>query len=253
MLKVGFIQIIMITSKQNQLIKKIRSLENKKFRDQENLYVANGIKMVNEAVSLGQKIEYIICTESASSLVSNGDFEITLVSDEVFDYLSTEATPQGALAVISKPKINLSSPTDCCLLLDGVSDPTNVGAIIRTAVASGYKDLYLVDCADAYSPKAVRASMSGIYGVNVYTGSYDDVFGVINLPLIVADMGGENVFNAKLKDKFCLVIGNEAHGVSQKVRAKAKYVVSIPMEKGMESLNASVSAGILMYALKNKF
>ena len=243
----------MITSKQNQLIKKIRSLENKKFRDLENLYVVEGIKMVNEAVKLGQTVEYIVCTQSVVSQIFAKDYEITIVTDEIFHYLSTEVSPQGALAVISKPQLNLTSPKDSCLLLDGVSDPANVGAIIRTAVASGYKDLYLINCADAYSPKAVRASMSGIYGVNVYTGNHDEVFNVVDLPLIVADMGGENVFNFSLNEKFCLVIGNEAHGVSQRVREISKYVVSIPMEKGMESLNASVSAGILMYALKNKF
>ena len=243
----------MITSKQNQLIKKIRSLDKKKFRDEENLYVVEGVKMVNEAVSLGQKIEYIVCTESASAFVVAGHYEITLVTDEIFDYLTNEVSPQGALAVISKPDVKFSKPSNSCLLLDGVSDPANVGAIIRTAVASGYRDLYLVDCADAYSPKAVRASMSGIYGVNVYTCNHDDFFKVMDLPLVVADMGGENVFEFSLKEKFCLVIGNEAHGVSEKVRKVSKYVVSIPMEKGMESLNASVSAGILMYALKNKF
>ena len=243
----------MITSKQNQLIKKIRSLEKKKFRDQENLYVVEGIKMVNEAVKLGQKVEYIICTQTAMPDLKVEDKEIIVVTDEIFDYITTEVSPQGALAVISKPTFSLKSPTDSCLLLDGVSDPANVGAIIRTAVASGYKDLYLIDCADAYSPKAVRASMSGIYGVNVHTGNYNEVFSVVNLPLVVADMGGENVFSTKIDGKFCLVIGNEAHGVSQTVREKAKKVISIPMEKNMESLNASVSAGILMYALKNKF
>ena len=244
---------MMITSKQNQLIKKIRSLENKKFRDAEGLYVVEGIKMVNEAVKLGQKIEYIVCTESVVSQMLTKNSEITVVSDDVFDYLSTEVSPQGALAVISKPNVKLTAPKKSCILLDGVSDPANVGAIIRTAVASGYNDLYLVNCADAYSPKAVRVSMSGIYGVNVYTGNYEQIFGVLDLPLVIADMGGENVFDAKIDNEFCLVIGNEAHGVSDTVRKKAQKIISIPMEKGMESLNASVSAGILMYALKYKF
>lgn len=243
----------MITSKQNQLIKKIRSLDKKKYRDEENLYVANGIKMVNEAVKLGQPIEYIICTQAVESSIHANGIELTVVTDEIFEYLSTEVTPQGALAVIKKPNTSVDKPNGSCLMLDGVSDPTNVGAIIRTAVASGYKDLYLIDCADAYSPKAVRASMSGIYSVNVHTGSYQSVFDAVHFPLVVADMGGENVFSTKIDGEFCLVIGNEAHGVSQIVRDKAKKVISIPMKKEIESLNASVSAGILMYALKNKF
>lgn len=242
----------MITSKQNQLVKKIRSLSDKKYRDEYGLYVVEGIKMVNEAFLLGQDVVAVLCSEHAKIQMFS-DTEITVVTEEVFGYLTNEVSPQGVLAVIKKPTHRLKSPLDSCLFLDGVSDPGNVGAIIRTAVASGYKELYLTDCADAYSPKAVRSSMSGIYGVTVYTGKKEELLNIIDKPLIVADMGGENVFTTSTSEKFCLVIGNEAHGVSKEVKERANLTVSIPMKNGMESLNASVSAGILMYALKNNF
>jgi TrmH family RNA methyltransferase len=138
------------------------------------------------------------------------------------------------------------------LLLDGVADPSNVGAIIRTAVASGYKEVFLTsECADAFSPKAVRSSMSGVFRAKVMRGELGEILSVIDCPIVVADMGGENVFERKIQGKFCLVIGNEGRGVSDSLKTKADIIVSIPMQNDMESLNASVSAGILMYNLKN--
>ncbi len=242
----------MITSKQNALIKEIRSLSDKKFRDRLGLFVVEGIKPVNEAVALGMPINAIICTEKAhSSLVLNG-VEGQLVTEEVLKSVSEEVTPQGALALVEKKEQSIESPTGSCLLLDGVSDPANVGAIVRTAAASGYKEIYLTDsCADAYSQKSVRASMGGIFRVKIMRGGIDEILSSLNLPIYVADMNGENVFTHQAKAPLCLVIGNEGHGVSEVVRKRATVTVKIPMENGMESLNAGVSAGILMYSLKN--
>lgn len=242
----------MITSKQNSLIKEIRSLSDKKNRDKLGVYVLEGIKPVSEAISLNVAIRDIVVVEKFASHFSDCAYNAQVVSDEVFKSISEESTPQGALAVVYQPQPQLAPPKGSCLLLDGVADPTNVGAIIRTAVASGFSDIYMTnECADAYSQKAVRCSMSGIFRANVMRADIDQILGVINIPLCVADMGGVNVFELKIDKQICLVIGNEGHGVSQKVRDKAGLVVSIPMQNGMESLNASVSAGILMYALKN--
>ena len=94
--------------------------------------------------------------------------------------------------------------------------------------------------------------MSGIFKVRTHSGNKDELLEKINLPLVVADMDGENVFNAKLINDICLVIGNEARGVSEDMLERAEFTVKIPMDNGMESLNASVSAGIIMYALSKK-
>jgi tRNA G18 (ribose-2'-O)-methylase SpoU len=168
-------------------------------------------------------------------------------------YVSEEKCPQGVLAVVNKPNKDLVSPNGKCLLLDGVSDPSNVGAILRTAAAAGYNEVYMTDdSADAYSNKAVRASMTGVLRVNVMRAPRERLLEVINVPLWIADMNGESVFTAKPNGDFCLVIGNEGNGVSRQVKDKASFTVSIPMDNGVESLNAAVSAGILMYNLKNK-
>ena len=243
----------MITSKQNPLVKTIKSLKDKKNRDELGVYVIEGVKMVREALQCGVQIQKIIATEKGCELLGAVDGVcLELVSDQVFESITDEVTPQGILAVAIKPDLKLRAPQGSCLLLDGVSDPGNVGAIIRTAAAAGYKDLYLCACADAYSQKSVRASMSGIYKVNVFVSEREKAVSVIDLPFVIADMSGKSVFSEGINKDFCLVIGSEAHGVSSQMRERADYTISIPMQNGMESLNAAVSAGIIMYALKNK-
>lgn len=242
----------MITSKQNALVKEIRSLADKKFRDALNLYIVEGIKPVKEVLALNLPVKVVVGTEKGLNACGEIFAPVQTFSDDVFKYVSSEVTPQGVIAVIEKPVQKVCAPTQSCLLLDGVADPSNVGAIIRTAVASGYKEVFLTsECADAFSPKAVRSSMSGVFRAKVMRGELGEILSVIDCPIVVADMGGENVFERKIQGKFCLVIGNEGRGVSDSLKTKADIIVSIPMQNDMESLNASVSAGILMYNLKN--
>jgi TrmH family RNA methyltransferase len=207
--------------------------------------------MVNEAIKYNQPIEYIVKAEGFNlELLPSSCTEI-IVSGSVFSHLSDEKTPQGVLAVIKVSDLSVKKPLKNALFLDGIQDPGNLGTIIRTAAASGYKDIYLVSCVDPYSPKVVRSSMSGIYFVNLYKGDYVEVFDAIkNLDLIVADMNGESVFDYKPKNDYCIAVGNEANGVSQIVKDKASVVLSIPMEKNVESLNAAVAISLMMYKLK---
>lgn len=240
---------IMIISRNNALIKRIRSLKDKKWRDREGVYVAEGIKTVKEAYLNGCEIELAIGTEKALKQADTVKVPYECVSEDVFRSISGEVSPQGLLCIIKKPRRSLSAPRGRCVFLDGVSDPSNVGAIIRTAAASGFNDVYAAGCADAYNPKSVRASMGGLFRINIYEGEREELLKFVDLPLVVADMYGENVFNAVVPDKFCLVIGNEANGISDTLKKAAYKKISIPMQNGMESLNAAVSAGILMYLI----
>ena len=242
----------MITSKQNSIVKLIRSLSDKKNRDLNGLYIAEGVNTVKEAIKSGRTIDRIVATEKGLSRIDALGLEVVVVTDEIFEYITNEVTPQGVMALMVKETVTPQSPKNCCLFLDEVSDPANVGAIIRTAAASGYTEVYLADSADCYSPKSVRASMSGIFKIKAIQGKRQDLLPLIDMPICIADMKGENVFDINMPDKFCLVIGNEARGVSEEVRKLAKISVSIPMENDVESLNAGVSAGILMYTLKHK-
>ncbi len=241
----------MITSKQNPLIKQIRSLADKKFRDRLGQYVVESVKLVKEALSLNLPVIAVVGTERALEGLALDGVRVESVSQEVFEYITTEVSPQGVLAVIEKPENKIISTSNSAILLDGVADPANVGAIIRTAVAFGYETVYMTeDSADPFSPKAVRASMSGIFRVKIVRASREELLFNLNLPVIVADMNGENLFDFECPKEFCLIIGNEGHGVSKEFRERADKTVSIPMKNGMESLNAAVSAGVLMYTLK---
>lgn len=240
---------MIISSKSNPLIKKMSSLAEKKYRKLYGLFIVESVKAVDECLSSGMEVEEIVCTQDLSEKYPTA----IIVTDELFGRISTERNPQGVLAAVKLPQKPLQSPKSSCLLLDRLQDPGNIGTIIRTANAAGYTDIYLVNCADAYSPKAVRASMGGVFYVNVYEGNYDEVFEVLEgVPLITADMSGEDIFAFDAPEKFCLCIGNEGGGVSDTVVNHSAYKVKIPMRETCESLNAGVSAAVAMYVLKNK-
>ena len=227
---------MILTSKNNPLIKETAALKDKKGRREQGLFLVEGAKMASECVKSGMEIERAILSESY-----RGDclFDTAVrVSDEVFRFLSDEKPPQGILCAVKLPKDALRPPKNSCLLLDGVSDPGNMGAIIRTANAAGYKEIYLVECTDPYSPKSVRASMSGIFFTKLYTGTREEVLSALSGTPIVA------------AEKYALAIGNEANGLSEKVFQSAEYTLRIPMEESQESLNAGIAAGIAMYILK---
>lgn len=246
---------MILTSKNNPLIKETAALKEKKGRREQGLFLVEGVKMARECLQSGYETERIFlseCYDGDRAWLDGIEDKIVRVSDEVLKFLSDEKTPQGVVCRVKIPRSPLQAPTKSCLILDGVSDPANVGAIIRTANAAGYREIYLTrECADPYAPKSVRASMSGVFFVKLYTGERAEILSAMQeTPLVVADMSGENAFTFTPPERFALVIGNEANGVSEAMRQAAEKSVKIPMESTQESLNAAVSAGILMYLLK---
>lgn len=239
---------MILTSRNNPLIKEMAALKEKKGRKEQGFFLVEGVKMVSECKRSGLEIGRTFVSESYRG---ETDENAICVSDEVFAFLSDEKTPQGILCSVRIPKPSLCPPKESCLLLDGVSDPGNMGAIIRTANAAGYGEIYLVGCTDPYSPKSVRASMSGIFFARIYTGTREAVLEALSgLPILAADMDGENIFSFRPPEKFALAIGNEANGISEEVFQKAQHKLKIPMRAAQESLNAGIAAGIAMYLLK---
>ncbi len=238
---------MVITSKSNPIIKEISRLKDKKFRKAEGLYLVEGIKTVNECIAAGCDIKDIVCVEQLKENYPGA----VVVSDSVFESISDEKTPQGVIAVVKMQDSEIFPPQNSCILLDCLQDPGNVGTIIRTANAAGYGEIYLINCADRYSPKAVRASMSGIFFVKTYSGNSEEILKALSdIPIICADLDGEDIFKFHPPEKYCLCIGNEGGGISREVRNAAEYKIKIPMIHTCESLNAAVSAGIAMYQLK---
>ena len=241
---------MVITSRNNPLVRRVFSLREKKFRREAGEYVAEGIKSVREAAASGAHIRLLVRAERVPVQDIAADGEL-VVSDGVFEKLSEEVSPQGVLAVIEAPDCTPAPPRSLALLLDGVSDPGNMGTVLRTADAAGYTDVYLRGCTDPFAPKSVRASMGGIFRVRLHIGGDDALRAALaGVPLVCADMGGENAFRVTPPARFCLVVGNEANGVTEEVRAACAHTVRVPMRPVCESLNAGVSAGILMYLLR---
>ncbi len=239
---------MVIISKNNPVVKELSSLKEKKGRRERGTFLVEGGKMISECAASGVPIVRLAVREGFEGDLP--DFPTVTLGEDAFKAVCDEKTPQGVLAEAKIPLYEIEPPKKSCLLLDGVADPANVGAIVRTAVAAGYEELYLADCADPYSPKSVRASMSGVFFAKLMRGSREEILGALKgVSLIAADMDGENVFSFTPPEKFCICIGNEGNGLSNKVRGKATFTVRIPMGAHTESLNAAVSAGIIMYQL----
>ena len=243
---------MLLTSKNNPLIKDTVALKDKKGRKEQGAFLVEGRKMALECLRSNFELEKVFVGESYHDELPFDEDKLVRVSDDLLRHLSDEKTPQGIVCRVKIPHFALCVPKDKCLLLDGVADPGNVGTIIRTANAAGYNEIYMTqDSADAYAPKSVRASMSGIFFTKIYRADRAEILSVLKeIPIVVADMAGGNVFSFTPPKQYALAIGNEANGISEAVFSQAAHTVKIPMQATQESLNAAVSAGIIMYVLK---
>ena len=243
---------MILTSKNNPLVKETAALKDKKARKELGLFLVEGYKMALECQKSSLEIERVFVAESYRGELPACKDAPVYVSDDVFCFLADEKSPQGVLCRVRIPDTALKAPQGKCLLLDGVADPGNVGTILRTANAAGYNEVYLTqECADPFSPKCVRASMSGVFFTKIYRGERAEILSILgDIPVLVADMGGANVFQFSAPKRFVLAIGNEANGVSREVRERATHTIKIPMRDTQESLNAAISAGIIMYVLQ---
>ena len=247
-----FLQIMdVITSTQNRTIKLFRSLSEKKFRKGEGLFAVEGGNLVRD-IPPSADVRFVLATparaEEAEARFSGTGAQVYLVSDEVMKSVSDTVTPYGLAAVVALPEREFSLPEGNAVLLDGVSDPGNLGTVIRTAAATGFGDVYLLGCADAYAPKTVRASMGGIFRVRVFDVDEDGAVRLASATHSAAlDMAGEDIFSAHLSAPVLIVAGSEAHGVRESVLRASREVLSLPMTGGMESLNVAVAAGVAMY------
>ena len=175
-----------------------------------------------------------------------------VLTDKLFGKIADTVNPQGILAEIEmRHSEDFTPKSKPFLVLDRISDPGNLGTIIRTAVATGFSDIVLIDTVEPYNPKTVRASSSGIFFVNFYpldTTSLIKKCKDEGIEILVADMAGKNVFKInKPTENYCLVICNEANGASKEILEGADKIISLPMLPEMESLNAGVCASVLMY------
>lgn len=241
-----------ISSTTNSKVKKVASLKDSASRKEQELFVAEGVRIVKDA---GVSPVELYITENHLDFGEKyeGICPVYLVSEEVFAKMSDTKSPQGVLGVFSYPDLALKKPQgDYVIVLDGVSDPGNVGTVIRTAGACAFKDVYLAGCADPFSPKVVRSSMGGVFRTRISVGEIEDIISLLkgeNVEICTLDMGGESIFEAKVDLPVGLVLGSEARGVSSYTRENSDKILALPMKDDTESLNAGVSAGIAMYLI----
>ena len=235
-----------ITSKDNEIIKNIKKLKEKKYRDQENKFLVEGIKMVQEAINENAKIDKIIVCEDCindGSLEQNLLYEIAkydciYTSEKVFQTITDVTNPQGILAVINKENSEetISYDEDIIVVLDGIQDPGNLGTILRTIDSVNLKQVILSQqTADPYNPKVVRSTMGAIYRVNMVR-SKNILETLKNIKRQKYDIvatslqTNETIYDIEYKKKV-IVIGNEANGVSKEVLDLANKKVKIPMPR----------------------
>ena len=243
----------MITSKDNKLIKYCIQVKDKKISRKENVCLVETYKIVREMLDRNLVIK-IICIEPKSELFSSISIvPIEKISSNIADFLSDTKTTDGVFALCKIPETS-EILSDRILILDNIQDPSNMGAIVRSACAFGYDTILSVNSVYPYSYKCIRSSMGHIFNVNFIETDYENLQKIKtknNIKFICADMSGENLDNFHSKDeKIAVIIGNEGQGVSKEIEDLSDYIISIPMKNSVESLNASVSASIIMYYLK---
>ncbi len=253
-----------ITSRDNQVLKTIRSLHHKKGRAQTGLYFAEGVRLVGDAIDFAPaRVRLVVVSESyftnnefyINSLDNSGK-KIYITEDKIFADICDTETPQGIAAVLEIPDEATPdfSSMNYALVLDGVAEPGNMGTIIRTAEAAGINGIFLMKgCVDIYSPKVVRSAMGSVFRMNFFKSDVNTLevlkaegFKIAATALYNSMPIEDAVFNGKR----AIVIGNEAHGVSGEVLSIADMSVRIDMCGKVESLNAAVAAGIAMYMLR---
>jgi TrmH family RNA methyltransferase len=246
----------MITSASNSKILNAKKLLQKKYRDEFGKYLIEGIKLVSEAFCRNQKVDFVIVKEDCFDKFKDflEDKAFLVLEDKTFKSLTDAVNDQGILAVAYKPETKIVAPTQKCLILENIQDPSNMGAILRTAAATGYNTVYTVDCADPFSPKCMRAGMSAQFCVSIMSGTITEVFEAVKQKcrILCADMKGEDIFSAKIEPFHALLFGNEGSGVSQFAFDNCDYRISLPMQNRLESLNVAVSAGVIMYTISYK-
>lgn len=251
----------MITSTSNAKVKWLQSLQKKsKVRREEKLFIIEGTRFFEETPN--ELLQEVYVAESAQdslkNLLINTKYEI--MSDNIFHMVCDTMSPQGILAVVKQPAHNieemLTRENPFLLILEDLQDPGNLGTIVRTAEGAGVDGIIMTkNCVDIYNPKVVRSTMGAIYRVPFYYLQEEDELNELleqlkqkHIKTYAAALRQAQDYDAyAYKEGTAFLIGNEGNGLKDNTIDACEYCVKIPMCGGLESLNAAVAAGILMY------
>lgn len=252
-----------ITSKNNNLIKDTKKLfTSSKYRYEKGMLVLEGARLCFDVLNCICEVEYILFTEdmlkkygdkiSQLSHLSKCSFVIT---PEISEKLSETKSPQGIFACVKMPPKRIDDLGKKIIILDNVQDPSNVGAIIRSAEALGIDTIITYQGCDIYNPKAIRSSMGGVLRMNIC--NVDDLCAELKalkskgymICSTVPDNNAMKITEIDFSLPSVCVIGNEANGVEDEIKAASDLLITIPMLGRAESLNASVAASITMWEM----
>ena len=250
-----------ITSAKNPMIRALRALRDKKGREAAGRFLVEGEVMIDEALHCGLTVYDVLADDDHAALAeafSARGARAAVAPRNLLESVCDTRTPQGVCASFALPApLPLDSAPARVVALAGVQDPGNAGTIWRTADAAGFGGiLFGGGCADPLSPKVQRAAMGSGFRVP-FMGADELAPALLELrargwSVIASDLRGDDFYaHPDPGERFVLVIGSEAHGISDATRAAATLRVKLPMRGGAESLNAAVAAGIMMYGLTN--
>ncbi len=251
---------IEITAKDNPLIKLASSLQaSSKARIENGLFALEGLRICKDAYENSIRFDKLIITNDAykkhkndiDKFADNSD-KCYIISDNLFKKISDTNSPQGILAIAKIPEINSIISNDKRYIgLENIADPSNLGAISRTAEALGFDGIILSSTGcDPYCPKSLRSSMGTLLRMPIYIT--DDICDFLNENNLngyacVVDSNAEKISSVRFEQGDVLLIGNEANGLSDKAKTFSKKCVTIPMKGNAESLNAAAAAAIVMW------
>ena len=230
-----------ITSKNNERVKFACSLKENKNRKEQHMFLAETLKSLEMALKNNLVVEIFALeyVDAPSEIPQN------LVSEEVLKKLSSNVNPEGVVFIAKMPEYQVNNPNKV-LYLDDISDPGNMGTLIRTALAFSY-DLVVVSekCVSIYNEKVINSSKGAIFQIPVVTGKLKDYYGTHQI--LVTNLSKKAIdFNeVEVAEKFVLVLGNESHGVNKESLRLASQEIIIPINN-IDSLNVAVAGGILM-------
>jgi TrmH family RNA methyltransferase len=253
---------IELASARNPRLKLVRQLADRRRRQEMGLFAVEGPHLVEAALGAGAKLREVFCTresmernEALAERLAASPWPVWVVPEAAMEKSASTENPQGVLAVAEllpdapEPRVG---PGLLALALEGVGDPGNVGSALRAAHAAGAMVILGSGCCDRFNAKAVRASAGGVFAVP--TLATEDLAGLLaelrrgGARVVVADAKAAKVcWEVDLTGPTVLVIGNEARGVGEAVRALADEAVAVPMPGGSESLNAAAAAAVLLY------
>lgn len=253
-----------IESDKNQWIKRMRALEKRKYRLAFEQFVAEGRRFVEEAIESDAMVHVILIAEGSEQkyeeLLAKYDGPAFLVEPDILEDSMATVNPQDIAAIVSFPDWSEESwpVMDTVVVVDGVQDPGNLGSIIRTSLASGAKAVFcLKGTVDFSNKKVLRSTMGTIFKLPVYMiEDVDEIVHVLKkygFQFVVADADGveyDEAWEKEMPEKIALVVGNEGNGASQ--IEEYDQMVRIPLERGVESLNVGVAAGVLLYEIHRR-